>query len=305
MGEHNNHLNKIFAIDKTLAKAKSDLNLTEIKALAYVLSHIKFTSTTSNIICVDTNLLSNAIGLKCDKNHTSNHLKRSISQLPTHSYITFEPDSGYPDGNFVKSVSFFGNETSITLNPDYLPLVSCLKKNYIILFVDDILNFKSKRTAIFYLQLRLYSDTRKINEHSFGIKSLKEILNIPKCGPGSYVRTDGHFDRYSFEKRVLNPLCDELSNCYLIQLKTTKYGQYYSKCKINGSILGYKFCWIISDNSQKKINPYKKIDKNNTQKSKQKNYRSNGKRRNYILDERNLNIDELEPILLLTRPSNS
>ena len=88
------------------------------------------------------------------------------------------------------------------------------------------------------------------NCHSFGIKELKEIFNIPKSGEGSYVDKTGHFNRTLFEQRILNTITFDLDKCRMIKLihfpvETDDGTIYvpYKKIKENGTIK-YYFEWI-------------------------------------------------------------
>jgi hypothetical protein len=84
-------------------------------------------------------------------------------------------------------------------------------------------------------------------KHGFGVKALKDMFDIPKDGKGSYMRKDKHFDRPSFERYVLDPLVEDLSKCRMIQLVANPDGSFYTKVKKGNRVLGYDFCWTITD----------------------------------------------------------
>ena len=63
-----------------------------------------------------------------------------------------------------------------------------------------------------------YEDGNDVYSYGWGIKALKEMFDIPKEGKGSYMRAKGGFDRSNFEKYVIDPLCDDLAKCKMIQL---------------------------------------------------------------------------------------
>ena len=87
-----------------------------------------------------------------------------------------------------------------------------------------------------------------VNEGIVGIKKIKELFDIPKDGKGSYMRTEknGGFDRSSFEKYVIDPLCADLTKTEMITLIVQPDGKCYEKVKKAGKVMGYKFQWLLS-----------------------------------------------------------
>jgi hypothetical protein len=61
------------------------------------------------------------------------------------------------------------------------------------------------------------------------------------------MRQDGHFDRPAFERFVIDPLCEDLKHCKMINLAVQEDGKYYQKVKKNGRVLGYKFFWYVNN----------------------------------------------------------
>ena len=108
-----------------------------------------------------------------------------------------------------------------------------------------------KRSIQFYELLRQMSfDRYKVGSnlytYGWGIKALKEMFDIPKDGKGSYMRAKGGFDRFNFEKYVIDPLCEDLMNCKMIHLVIQPDGKPYVKMKKGKSVQGYQFYWTMS-----------------------------------------------------------
>lgn len=239
----------LFAVSRVFAAAKKQMNLAEYKTLAYALSHVKWTEDCPERLYLDKQELAQAIGLSCDVTDLSQHLYRAIGDMPSHSLLKFaDKDKGlYDSGNFVRRVTMFRNVCRILLEPTYLSLFGGLNR-YITMWSSDIYKMHSERSVAFYELLRDHADTRQeINICEMGIKALKELCCIPKDGDGSYMRKDGHFDRPAFEKRVIEPLCDDLKHCEMIQLILMPDGKPYQKLKSGNRVQGYRFAYRISD----------------------------------------------------------
>lgn len=240
----------LFAVSKIFARARKQMNLPEFKAFTFALSNLRFTEKNPNKIRLDKKTLAKIVGVNSDADHLSQDLKRSIGELPKHSYIEIcdEDMDFYESGVVITSLRMYKNNACITFNPDYMPLFSGLERDYITMWSGDIYGMSSERSIAFYEELRLNSDTRTVNSKGFGIKALKELLGIPKDGPGSYMRTEanGGFDRTNFEKRILQPLVEDLKKCKMINLIMQEDGKYYEKVKRGNRVLGYRFYWEIS-----------------------------------------------------------
>lgn len=239
----------IFAVSKIFARARKQMNLPELKAFTYALTHVKFTGDNGNKFLMDKKKLATIIGVNSDSNHLSQDLKRSIGQLPKHSFIEIEDEDNdyYESGVVVTSLRMYKNNACITFNPDYMPLFSKLEGNYITMWSGDIYRMSSERSIEFYEQLRLNTQfSEEISEAEIGIKWLKELFNIPKEGKGSYMRENGGFNRSEFEKKVIDPLFEDLAKCKMITPVLLSNGKYYEKVKEHGRVRGYRFYWTYS-----------------------------------------------------------
>jgi hypothetical protein len=248
----------LFAVSKIFAQARKEMNTAELKAFTFALTHIKFKDpNASNKIRLDKKTLANIVGIDSNCTDLSQHLKRSLKDLPKHSHFIIENESAdendenafeMESGITITSLRFYRNYVVMTFNPDYMPLFAGLDKDYITMWSGDIFRMQSERSITFYEQLRLYSDTSQLMcKHGFGVKAIKDLFDIPKDGKGSYMRPDGHFNRPAFEKKVLDPLVEDLSKCKMIQLVANEDGSFYKKVKKGNRVLGYDFCWTITD----------------------------------------------------------
>lgn len=239
----------LFAVSRVFAEARKQMSLSEYKAFTFALASISWKDTFPETLYLNKKDIAKIVGINSDPDHLSQDLKRSIGDMPAHSYLRFsEKDSGtWVNGNFVNTIAMFKNYVRIRMNPDFLGLFGNLDKNYITMWSGDIYKMKSERTIKFYELLRENSDTRKAeNIGTVGIKQFKELFDIPKDGEGSYMRKNGHFDRTSFERFVIDAVCEDLSHAEMIKLTVQPNGKYYEKIKQGNRVIAYKFFWTIS-----------------------------------------------------------
>ena len=241
---------RLVAVSRIFARARKEMTLNEQKTFVYALSELKFTENPkSEFIKLDKKTLAKILNNHSDINHLSQNIFDEIKDLPKHSYIEIaEKDLDlYSNGFLITSITKFKNIIRLRFNGEYLPFFTNLSKDYITLWSSDIFNMNSKRSVQFYEYLRQVTDTRKtVNRIGFGVKSLKNLFGIPKDGKGSYMREKGGFDRANFEKRVIEPLCEDLKKCKMIQLIVQSDGKYYEKVKSGNRVEGYMFYWIFS-----------------------------------------------------------
>ncbi len=242
---------RLVAVSRIFARARKNMSLSEQKTFIYALSQIKFKQSfpDNNIIYIDKKKLAEIVGINSDEDHLSVDLNRSIGELPRNSFIKIADEDAklYDNGNIITRVTMLKNRVRIKFEEEYLQLFSNLGTNYITLWSSDIFGMQSKRSVQFYEYLRQYTDSRKdVNTVVVGVKAFKEMFSIPKDGSGSYMRRDGHFDRPSFEKYVIQPLCDDLKECRMINLLMQDDGKYYVKQKRGNLVDGYRFFWTFT-----------------------------------------------------------
>ena len=60
------------------------------------------------------------------------------------------------------------------------------------------------------------------------------------------MREKGGFNRSEFEQKVIDPICEELKRCKMIQLIMQPDGKYYEKVKRGNRVEGYRFYWTFT-----------------------------------------------------------
>lgn len=243
------------AVANIFARARKHMTLNEQKTFVYALTQIKFTEEPkSEYVKLDKKVLANILGISTrDIDHLSQNLYDEIKSLPQHSFIEIaDKDIDlYTSGNIISSVTKFKNYVRIHFNNEYLPLFTNLSDKYITMWSEDIFGMTSVRSVQFYELLRQmsyseYEAGEGMYSYACGVKAFKEMFNIPKEGKGSYMRENGGFDRSNFEKYVIDPLCDDLSHCKMIQLVLRPDGKPYEKVKHGKRVDGYRFYWTFS-----------------------------------------------------------
>lgn len=241
----------LFAVSRIFAEARKQMTLSEYKAFTMALTSVRWKEACPEVLYLDKKQVAEVVGITSDTDHLSQDLKRSIGQLPIHSFLQFSDKDKdfYVNGCFVSTIAFYKNRVRIRMNPDYLSLFGSLDKGYITMWAQDIYKMSSERSVKFYELLRDNSDTRlDENKGTVGVKFLKELFDIPKDGPGSYMRDEkyGGFNRTAFEKYVIDPICEDLTHTDMISLIIQSNGKYYEKVKRGGRVIAYEFYWSIS-----------------------------------------------------------
>lgn len=241
---------KLIAVSRIFARARKEMSLAEQKTFVYALSELRFKEIPkTNIVYLDKKKLASITGVNTDSNHLSVDLYNQIRELPKHSFIEISKEDRdlFDSGTVITRVTMFKNRVRLKFEEEYLKLFTGLSSDYITMWTSDIFQMTTKRSVQFYEYLRQNTDTRKReNNIGLGVRSLKEIIGIPKEGKGSYVREENGFDRANFEKYVIQPLCDDLKNCKMISLVMQPDGKYYEKVKRGNRVLGYRFFWTFS-----------------------------------------------------------
>ena len=238
---------RMFAVSKIFARARKQMNVDEYKTFVYALTNIDWSQKMPETISVDKKKLAEILGIESDTNHLSRDIYRKLQHLSPHSFTEFVDGDRqlYISGTIINTiVCNQRNKVILDFNKRYAKLFSELTKDYITMWSTDIFNMSSERSITFYEHLRAHSDTTKECEKGFGVKALKEMFDLPK---ESYMRKKGGFDRTNFERYIIDPICEDLAKCEMIQLVVQQDGKYYEKVKQGNRVLGYKFVWNVSD----------------------------------------------------------
>ncbi len=249
LGDLYNPKDRLIAVSRIFAEARKEMSLAEQKCFVYALTQLKFTEQASSpYVYMDKKELAHIVGVESDTDHLSVDLKRAIGKLPKHSFIEIDnPEIDlYTSGTFIRTIAMFKNQVRVKFEEDYLGLFTGLTTDYITMWSSDIFQMDSIRSVQFYEHLRSITiPNQNVNTVLIGIQKFKEMFNIPLDGKGSYMREKSGFDRNNFERYVINPLCEDLQKCRMINLVYTN-GKPYEKEKKNGMVLGYRFYWTFS-----------------------------------------------------------
>lgn len=116
---------------------------------------------------------------------------------------------------------------------------------FMIMPISDLQLFTSKYSQFFFME---FITCGKVggpeNTHQLSTKDIKRLLGMDET---AYVRDNGKFDRYSFEKRVIIPAMQDIDKTEMVDIIKTKDGSYFEKYKKNGGVVGYKFRYRIYD----------------------------------------------------------
>lgn len=244
---------QMIAVSNIFARARKEMSLVEQKTFAYALSKINWTKSPEEqdtVVRLDKKTLIKILNYKSDSTDVSQNMWREIKDIWKHSYVEISDRDKdlYDSGTVIYRITMFKNFVRISFTPEYFPLFTGLGSNYITLWSKDIFKMNSKRSVQFYELLRQMSfDKYKVGDNVFsygwGIKAFKEMFGIPK---EAYMRAKGGFDRTQFERRVIDPICNDLGKSKMIQLIMQPNGKYYEKVKRGNRVDGYRFFWTFS-----------------------------------------------------------
>ncbi len=249
---------RMVAVSSIFARARKQMSLSEQKTFVLALSQLEWTkepTEQSNVVHLDKKTLQSILGYKSDSTDISENMWREIKDLAPHSHIEIadRDKDVYDSGMVITRISRRNNWDyyRVKFEEEYFPLFTGLGNKYITMWSMDIFKMTTKRSVHFYELLRQMSFDRyevgnNVYSYGWGIKTFKEEFEIPFQGKGSYTSSKGHFDRYNFEKYVIDPLCEDLAKCKMIQLVIQPNGKPYEKVKKGNRVSGYQFYWTFS-----------------------------------------------------------
>lgn len=174
-----NKRNNLLAISNVFARAEKNLTMAEHKTIVYALTHFRFKEENPNCLLLDKAELARTIGIRCSNKHLNQNLKRSIGKLPEHSFIRFNNAdlAYYKNGVLITALDISTDYVCITFNSDYMSLFSNLKKNFTLLWDEDIFSLTTERSILFYELIMLKSDTRNKNDYvELSTKQIKVFM---------------------------------------------------------------------------------------------------------------------------------
>lgn len=246
---------QVVGVSKVFARAKKKMSIDEFKTFLYCLCRVRWTEPEMpKSVYLDKRTLAKMLGISTDPVNIARNLRLKVGDMVDHSIITFasQDKKKWERGALITSVTI--NEDRVIVvdfNPKYAGLFCNLKKDFIMIWVSDIMKMRSERSLSLYEFLRLNCDTRVTNTRIFTLDQIRDILSIPTTGQGSYMRSDGRFDRHAFETKVLDPVCNEMLKCRMVQLvpQEDKRGNElpYRRIKNGRQLVGYEFVWEVTD----------------------------------------------------------
>ena len=190
----------LFAVARIFARARKEMTLREMQALAWALTFIKFKDApVTDTVIVDLYFLAKKIGVNSDREHLRSDVFRVLRDMRKHSSLVFaDVDRKYYDsGAFIRRVTISGDKVRFLFEPQYLGLFTGLTKNFITLWAEDISRMRTRRSVQLYEYLRQRTDGKKTEYDAvLGVRELKEIFGIPKDGPNSYMRKKGETAKF-------------------------------------------------------------------------------------------------------------
>lgn len=242
---------RLIGVARAAADLWKQLTFAEQKTLVYALTYFEFSKPSkTEYIYLNKKVLAKILDIESDPDHLSVNLYKAIRPIKKHSSLVVNEKEFQFDGDVVANTLRYKDTIRIKFDTDALFLFTNLlnfEPGFITMWSTDIFGMRSNRSVIFYEELRQNTDTRKnVNETLFGVKTLKKMFNIPETGKGSYMREKGGFNRTEFERKVINPLCDDLKKTKMIQLLMQPDGKYYEKVKSGNRVDGYRFHWIYT-----------------------------------------------------------
>ena len=121
----------------------------------------------------------------------------------------------------------------VSLNPNFMPYLEQLVKDYTKIQLNSILRLKSKHTLSLYKFICSWTDERKKeNQRYITTNELKELLGLKN---DAYVYK-GKFNRSDFEKRAVKPNIAEIN-------EKTNIDVSFKKNKKNNKVQNYEFNW--------------------------------------------------------------
>lgn len=170
----------------------------------------------------------------CEVVISSNELKEKLKINNSHVYtdisecfnglmkkLLINAKNGKRSDNYfvITNIEKINGKYNITFNRKYIKEIICISERYFKVNYDDMISFNSKHS------ISLYKILIKVSSFANGFRlTTDELKNMMNIEEQSYCRQDGKFDRYSFEKNVINKAIDEINkkSKYIYDLKSEK-----------------------------------------------------------------------------------
>lgn len=252
----NSLVDEMTAVSRSLAKTQIKWSPEEKKLFIMCLTQINWSEGgNSNVIELDKEEITDALGLKLDSSGRSKYLREAFRKLARDSEVHWtDPNDAeiWSDDFLILGRRSTRGKIFVTINPVFMPHLENLVKNtpYLTIWSTDVYGFKSRFSFALFEELRLHYDTRYItNYRTYSTKQLKEIFGL---GRDDYMRPKdkGGFDRANFEKRALDVAIEEINRTKMMQILPNGSNSkgnmvFYKKHKKNGYVTGYEFKYFV------------------------------------------------------------
>lgn len=243
--EENAMNDKIVAMSNQLAKSQINWTITQKKLFTMILEKLQWRkSGNPTEIELTKKDIMNSLKSEINTNCVSLYLRREFEKLIKHSFVEWEnpeDQENFECGFLLTKFITTRNKVFVYINPEFMPHLEYLLKNFTMLLSSDVYNFRSGFSFDLYKSLMLYHNKAYlVNHHTFTTKELKRIFGLKKT---DYVnKSSGKFDRYNFEKRTVEVAVREINenwnNGGMLYIKS------WEKVKREGMVEGYKFYFI-------------------------------------------------------------
>lgn len=229
---------RLVAMANTLARRQVKWSVLERKLFYLTISQLRFTlSNNPTKVILKKKDIYKKLGMT-GTTYTGGYLREQFKQMRLKSEVSWEdendPEEIWEDGFLITHTKSTKHEIYVTLNENFLPLLENLSERYTMLLLDDLVSFDSKHTIVLYQNLRRIYHTKYLwNEKDFTTKQLKDMLGLTD---EDYVKSNGKFDRFNFEKKTIQTAVDEIN-----EKSDMMHIQKWWKVKQDGKVHRYVF----------------------------------------------------------------
>jgi len=222
-----------------LARKYCKFSLEEQKVLHLIFSQIKpyeKNPTTFKIEKID---FFKKLNLKGDDKYRN--YNKLLKNLINKSVIEIDDEIKTSVGVVIYNVEWYKKESYffVKLNPDFMPYLEQLVRDYTKVNLDSVLKLKSKHSLTLYKWLCSWTDeSKKINQRYITTKDLKELFGL-SIDDYAY---NGKFRRFDFERETIKKAINEIN-------KISNINVFFKKIKENGKVKNYEFTWTKKDKS--------------------------------------------------------
>lgn len=232
----------------SLSRQNSKFTLEEEKLLFCIISQLNSYGKNERKLQLNKIDLFETLGLNDTKDRYK-ILKQRFQSLMSKTYVEITlPDKSEWNGYVITAwgSTHKSHYFEVDLNERFMPYIEELANHYTKLSLNSIVQFDSKYSLDLYKYLSSWKDKDWDQYRYLSTKQLKELFGLDK---ESYVRANGKFDRYSFERYTVDVAIAEIN-------KKTNLGVAYTKHKKGNRVQAYIFEYNDFEQLQKTGSKY-------------------------------------------------